>query len=122
MNETLKQLQQLASISYDRRIKFTRMAKKHSENECNGVYWYDDEKDAYSTENGNNIEATLQGKIDRMCEGKQYDFISWHDDPRGYVVKINSEKLDDDSRAYCRDTFYMDWGSDFAIIKLKEQF
>ena len=115
--ETLKRI---ASISYARRSNIMKDAQKHSANECNGNYWYDEEQDTYSTIQGNKLEQSIQKRINSICGGKQANFISWHGDPRGFVVKINSDKLTYEERAYCQETFVKDWGDDFCIIKRSE--
>lgn len=95
-------------------------AQKHACNECNGVYWYDEELDKYSTDEGNKLETSIQKRINSICGGKQANFISWHGDPRGFVVKINSDKLTEEEKLYCQETFVKDWGDDFCIIKRGE--
>lgn len=49
------------------------------------------------------------------------DFISFENDPRGYVLKIETTKLSEEAKQYCRENnLEMDWGGDYTILTTQE--
>ena len=95
-----------------------RLACKHAEAQCNGDYYYNDDTNDWTSTTGKNAEAKLLRELKYICGTKKLpDFISYSNDPRGIVVKIEADKLTDAEKQLCRDLrLYMDWGGDYSIL------
>ncbi len=49
------------------------------------------------------------------------DFISFENDPRGYVLKIETKKLSEEAKQCCRyNGLEMDWRGDYTILTTQE--
>ncbi len=116
------------------RAHLQRDAQKHSEAECDGDYYYDDEKEAWVGYNrrdfthttgdfnaikGEKREKSIIKRIKTMCGTDTIpSFITYGGDPRGFVLKINSDKLTEDEIKLCESLHFMrDWGGDYTIVK-----
>jgi len=135
-NKTI--LKRIASTPSPFRAKLARDCKAHSEAQCNGDYYFDDERQkwvGYNRGAGTHHEGDFQAikgekreqniikRILEMTGTKTIpDFLVYTDDVRGFVIKIHSDKLTQEEIEYCRMDcdFMQDWGSDFAIIKDSE--
>lgn len=131
-------LAHIASTSAPFRRSLANLCKRHSEEECNGRYYYDDDKNCWIGYTGapeykhsaTNAEAK-EGKA-REKEIRKFiltmtgttkipDFISYGGDPRGFVLKIESDKLTEEEIKLCIALDFMrDWGGDFAVEKDSE--
>jgi hypothetical protein len=135
-----KMLIKIAATSAPFRRSLANLAKRHSEEQCNGRYYFDDDKNAWVGYTGHPlyIHSTTsaeakEGKkreaeiVKKLCllTGKTKntlpDFLSYAGDPRGFVLKINSDKLTEEEINLCVSLEFMrDWGGDFAITKDSE--
>lgn len=108
----------LVNSTEQTRKSIQRLACKHVEAQCNGDYYYNDDTDEWTSPTGKNAEKKLIRDIKRICGTKKVpDFISYSNDPRGMVVKIETQKLTDTAKQLCRDmSLYMDWGGDYSIL------
>lgn len=129
-------LKRIADTSPAFRVLLAKQIQKHSEAQCNGDYYFDDDRNEWigytgaplfqhSADNaqafvGRREEKDIVKKILSMTGTKEIpSFMGYNGDPRGFVIKIFSDKLTPDEIDYCRNVcnFMMDWGSDFTIIK-----
>lgn len=135
---TKKTLQHIAAQSPAFRSSLRKLAQLHSEKQCNGEYYFDDDKNAWigytgapdfkhSTTNtqakeGEAREDEIRKKMLILTGTKEIpDFIGYSGDPRGFVLKIHSDKLSEDEIKLCAELDFMrDWGGDFTIVKDSE--
>lgn len=133
--KTEKTLAYIAGTSAPFRRSLANLAKLHSEKECNGEYYYDDEQKKWigytgapeykhsatnkQAKEGAKREKEIRAKIKELCGTQTIpNFISYGGDPRGFVLKINSDKLTQREIELCHALdFVKDWGGDFAIMK-----
>lgn len=112
----------LVNSTEQMRKSIQRLACKHAEAQCNGDYYYNYDTNNWTSPTGKNAEAKLIHDIKFICGTKKVpDFISYSNDPRGMVVKIETQKLTDAAKQLCRDmSLYMDWGGDYSILTKAE--
>ncbi len=112
-----------------------RECKLHSEKQCNGDYYFDDDKSEwigythapeYKHENdnapakeGKAREKDIIKKILSLTGTKEIpSFMGYSGDPRGFVIKIFSDKLTPAEKELCEKYQLMrDWGDDYTIVK-----
>lgn len=128
-NNQIVIIDRILSVPAIRRRRLQQDVQRHIEAQCNGDYWYDDDKEEWSNPKGASMEQSIINRIYQYTNGilgalittpkaqELPDFISWHNDPRGMVLKIESDKLDEDTKQYCRDIrLLMDWGGDYGFL------
>lgn len=129
-------LKRIAIASPAFRVKLMKDCQAHSTAQCNGDYvenedtgkWegYDhvrftwDNKEA--AQKGEDMEKSILKRLKALTGTKNIpDFLGYAGDPRGFTLKIDSDKLDADEIALCESIeFLRDWGGDFAIVKDRE--
>lgn len=135
---TKKILAHIAGTSAPFRRSLANLAKRHSEEQCNGRYYFDEDANRWigytgaplfkhsttiaEAKEGAKREREIRRKMLTLCGTTKIPaFISYSGDPRGFVLKIHSDKLMEDEIQLCRSLdFSMDWGGDFAIVKDSE--
>jgi len=130
----------IAAASAPFRRSLSNLCKLHIEKECNGEYYYDEEKKSWigytgapSFKHSATNEQAKEGKarqaeiMRQLCKltgttkNKLPDFLSYSGDPRGFVLKIMSDMLTEEEIKLCISLGFMrDWGGDFAITKNSE--
>ena len=130
-------LKRIAATSGAFRHMLARDCKKHSEAQCNGDYYYHEDRQKWVGYNraafthhegdfnaikGEEREKSIIKRILAMTGTEKIpDFISYTQDVRGFVIKIMADDLTDDERGLCCTLgFAKDWGGDYAIIKDSE--
>ena len=100
------------------RKSIQRLASKHSEAQCNGDYYFEEDKNKWTSTTGKNAEAKIINDINYICGTKNVpNFISYSNDPRGIVIKIESSKLTAEDIELCNElNLYMDWSGDYSIL------
>ena len=139
-NKTI--LKRISETSPVFRAALAKECQLHSEKQCNGEYYFDENigatgawvgytgapdfkhgiANAQAVE-GATREADILKKLLQLTGTKELpDFIGYNGDPRGFVLKILADKLTPDEVEYCRMDcdFMKDWGGDFSIIKDSE--
>lgn len=127
MQNQIKVIDNIMSVPAIKRRKLRRDAQRHAERQCNGEYYYCEDTGAFSDPRAEKLEQSI---IKRLCEFSsgiigevtsryvEYpDFITFDNDPRGFVLKIEAEKLTDEAKQHCRDIrLAQDWGGDYTIL------
>ncbi len=120
------------------RRKLRNDAERFAVAQCNGDYWYNEDSNQWEGQQAHKAEALKQSIIKRIhmysngivgivtnttrITAKDLpNFISFENDPRGYVIKIETSKLSKEATQYCRDnSLEMDWGGDYTILTVLE--
>lgn len=130
----------IAAYPFRKRMRLFHDCKSHSEAECNGDYYQDEETGEWHGYNpvtfkwddgtiakqlairGAHRNESIPKRIAEMCNTATVpNFITWQGDPRGNVIKINGDKITEEEREQCHELgFSEDWGNDFTIIKRGE--
>lgn len=128
----------IMSVPTLQRRKLRNDVQRFAVAKCNGDYWYNEDKKQWEGAQAEKAEPLKQSIIKRIHMYSNGiigiitnttrvtmkdlpDFISFENDPRGYVLKIETSKLSDEAKAYCRDNgLEMDWGGDYTILTTQE--
>ena len=138
MQSDTKIIDAIISVPTIQRKKLRMDAQRFAEAQCNGDYWFNEDTDKWEGVKADKAEALKQSIIKRIHMYSNGiigivtnttrvtvkdlpDFISFENDPRGYVLKIETTKLSDEAKQYCRDNnLEMDWGGDYTILTTQE--
>lgn len=115
-------IQRIYDMPLSLRKSIVKGAMKHTTAQCNGDYWYEEDKGEWSDLIGKRLERRLIREVMTLCGTKNIpSWLSWDNDPRGIVVKIEADKLTEEEKQLCRDLrLNMDWGGDFSILTESE--
>ncbi len=135
-SEQIKVLENIASIPTIKRKRLQQDVQRHAEKQCNGEYYWNDDDNEWQGTEAHKAQAAEQSIINRICEyctgivgvvtnKKTTDdipnFITYNNDPRGFVLKIESERLTEEARQHCHALgFLMDWGGDYSFLFTRE--
>jgi hypothetical protein len=138
MNKDTKVIDAIMSTPTIKRRKLRNDAQRFATAQCNGDYWFNEDTNQWEGEHASKAEPLRQSIIKRIhmyshgivgivtnttpiTVNDLPDFISFENDPRGYVLKIETSKLSDEAKQYCRDNgLEMDWGGDYTILTTAE--
>lgn len=138
MNTDTRIIDNIMSTPTIKRRKLRNDAQRFAIAQCNGDYWFNEDTNEWEGAEAHKAEALKQSIIKRIhmyCNGivgqvnftvlnsaiTIPDFISFENDPRGYVLKIETQKLSEEAKQYCRDNnLEMDWGGDYTILTTQE--
>lgn len=113
-------LKGIASESEPFRRLLVKDARKHSAAQANGEYYFDGETmlwEGEGAEKGGQMDRSIVERLAVLCGGTIPDFISYDGDPRGLVLKIESDRLSEEDRVLCDKLgFVKDWGGDYSIL------
>lgn len=126
-NKTI--IERIAEMSAPARRSLMMLCQKHSEAQCNGDYYYDDDANngvgAWVGSNavqGRETENEIRAKIMAVCKTDEIpSFIGYSGDPRGFVLKMfSSEMSAEDIALVDSHDFVRDWGHDYSFMKQGE--
>jgi len=136
MNTDTKTIDNIMTVPAIKRRKLRSDVERHATAQCNGDYYYNDDTEQWEGEQSHKAAKMEQSIIKRIhmysagiigvvtgiySKKDLPDFITYENDPRGFVLKIESEKLSDEAKQYCRDSHLeMDWGGDYTILTNQE--
>jgi hypothetical protein len=137
MNTDTRIIDAIMSVPTIHRRKLRNDAERFAAAQCNGDYWFNEDTNAWEGAQAAKAEPLRQSIIERIhmysngivgivtntrISTKDLpEFISFENDPRGYVLKIETQKLSEEARQYCRDNnLEMDWGGDYTILTTAE--
>lgn len=138
MQTDTKIIDNIMSVPTIKRRKLRNDAQRFATAQCNGDYWLNEDTGVWEGEHAGKAEPLKQSIIKRIhmysngiigivtnttrITAKELpDFISFENDPRGYVIKIETAKLSEEAKQYCRDNHLeMDWGGDYTILTTAE--
>ena len=138
MNTDTRIIDAIMSVPTIKRKKLRADAEKFAIAQCNGDYWYNEDTNKWEGVEAEKAEPLRQSIIKRIhmysngivgivtnttrITAKDLpDFVSFENDPRGYVLKIETQKLSEEAKQYCRDNnLEMDWGGDYTILTTQE--
>lgn len=126
INNQVEVIKNIMAIPYKKRKRLQSDCQRHAENNCNGVYWFDWDNQAYGGEHAEKGTALHNSIVKRLQAFGDFDsmplFIQWQGDPRGFVLYFDSSLMTEEARAYCHDIgLMMDWGGNYAITTNSEQ-
>jgi hypothetical protein len=138
MEKDTRIIDAIMSVPTIKRRKLRNDAQRFAIAQCNGDYWYNEDTNTWEGEQAHKAAPLQQSIIKRIhmysngivgivtntkrVTAKDLpDFISFENDPRGYVLKIETGKLSEEAKQYCRDNgLEMDWGGDYTILTTQE--
>lgn len=138
MEKDTRIIDAIMSVPTIQRRKLRNDAERFAVKQCNGDYWYNEDLNKWEGAEAEKAEPLKQSIIKRIhmysngiigivtnttrVNAKDLpDFISFENDPRGYVLKIETSKLSEEVKRYCRDNnLEMDWGGDYTILTTQE--
>ena len=132
MNKDTKTIDNILTVSKIKRRKLCNDCKRFATKQCNGDYYLNEDSNEWEGAEAHKAEALRQSIINRIhafssgivgvfTAHQSYDhlpeFITFENDPRGLVLKIETTKLSDEARQYCIDSkLAVDWGGDYTIL------
>lgn len=137
MNNQTKIIDNIMSVPLKQRSKLRRDAERFATKQCNGDYYYNYETNQWQGAEAHKAQP-LQDSIEKRIQLYSHgisnllepvtgdhelpDFITYENDPRGFVLKIEADKLSDEAKQYCRDTrLQQDFGGDYTILVINEK-
>lgn len=131
MQNQIKVIDNIMSVPTIKRRKLQNDCIKHATHQANGDYWMDEEVGAWTDPRAEKLEKSIIKRLYEFSAGivgvvtsnhiEYPNFISFDNDPRGFVLKIESDKLSDEAKQHCRDIgLLQDWGGDFTILFNRE--
>lgn len=138
MQTDTKIIDNIMSVPTIKRRKLRNDAERHAIKQCNGDYWYNEDNNKWEGVEAEKAEPLKQSIIKRIHMYSNGiigivtntipitikdlpDFITFENDPRGYVLKIETSKLSEEAKRYCRyNNLEMDWGGDYTILTTQE--
>lgn len=138
MQTDTKIIDNIMSVPTIQRRKLINDAQRFATAQCNGDYWFNEDTNRWEGAQAEKAEPLQKSIIKRIhmysngiigivtnttrITAKDLpEFISFENDPRGYVLKIETSKLSEEAKQYCRDNnLEMDWGGDYTILTTQE--
>lgn len=138
MNTDTRIIDNIMSVPVIQRKKLRADAEKFATKQANGDYWFNEDTGKWEGMEWNKAEPLRESIIKRLymyssgivgvvtstnhaTQNELPDFISFENDPRGYVLKIETTKLSEEAKQYCRNNnLEMDWGGDYTILTVSE--
>lgn len=126
------------SVPTIQRRKLRNDAERFAVKQCNGDYWFNEDTNTWEGAEAHKAEALRKSIVKRIhmyshgitgqvnfsvreSAMEVPDFITFENDPRGYVLKIETSRLSEEAKQYCRDNgLEMDWGGDYTILTTAE--
>lgn len=138
MNQDTRIIDNIMSVPTIKRRKLRNDAQRFAVAQCNGDYWLNEDTNQWEGEQAHKAEKLkksiekrlymyshgIVGAVNFTINYKAVElphFISYENDPRGYVIKIETQKLSDEAQQYCIDNgIEKDWGGDYTILTSAE--
>ena len=138
MQKDTQIIDNIMSVSTIKRRKLRNDAERFAVAQCNGDYWFNEDINTWEGEQAHRAAAlkkSIEKRIHMYSHGivgqvnytvrdsaiELPEFITYENDPRGYVLKIETAKLSEEAKQYCRDNgLEMDWGGDYTILTTAE--
>lgn len=136
MQKDTKIIDNIMSVPKIKRRKLRSDAERFATKQCNGDYYFHEDNNDWEGPEANKAFPLQQSIIDRIhifsngiigvitnhqTKENLPEFISFENDPRGFVLKIETGKLSDEAKRYCRDNrLACDWGGDYTILTDEE--
>ena len=110
------------SIPQIKRKKLVSDSQRHATLQANGDYYFNEDTNTWGgelAEMGEKREKSIIKRIKEFCKTDEIpDFITYEDDPRGFVFKILSDRLTGEEKDHVElYNFQKDWGGDYTIIE-----
>lgn len=126
MEKDTKIIDNIMSVPKIKRRRLRQDCERFAVAQCNGDYWFNEDTNEWEGDKAdkaaplrqsiiNRVHAFSSGIVGVFTNNQEYDhlpdFITFQNDPRGFVLKIETQKLSEEAKEYCRDTHLaMDWG------------
>lgn len=138
MNTQTKTIDNIMSVPIAQRRRLRRDAERFATKQCNGDYYYNEDTKKWEGPEADKaapLEQSIKKRIYLYCKGisklttpltknqydRQPDFVTYENDPRGFVLKIEADKLTDEAKEYCRAIrMQQDLGGDYTILTTNE--
>jgi len=121
METTKEVIKNIALCGVSFKKKLSNDCIKHRTAQCNGDYYFDEEKEEWTDILGKKMENGIVKRILKMTKTKEMpNFLTYEGDPRGLTIYLDCNRLDKEEIETCRHFHLdMDFGGNYSILIIK---